>query len=96
MAKKAHITVFATMAGSAATLITPYRWKRQAATHRQSMIIVSGHEIWFSHARSMPEKEAVQTARDFADGWINNGCPSTARLREAVETGTVELFFYPD
>lgn len=96
MAKKAHITVFATMAGSAATLITPLRWKRQAATHRQSMVIVRGHEIWFSHAKSMPEKEAVQTARNFANGWIDNGCPSTARLREAVETGQPELFFRPD
>lgn len=93
MAKKAHVIVFQTMAGASAVLITPYRWRRLAGRHYQSMLMAEGHEIWYSHARQMSKKEAARVAECFAIEWILNGCPSTTALRKAIEEGGNGLEF---
>jgi len=93
MAKKVYVTVFQTMAGASATLITPLRWRRQAGTHKQSMMVVDGYEIWYSHTRQMSEKEAHYVAECFAMEWVLNGCPATGELRRAIEEGGEVLTF---
>ena len=90
--KKVYIICFQTAVGASAAQITPLRFIRQAGTHKQSMTMFKSVEIWYSHERRMSEKQALQTARAYAQQWDKNGRPTTGDLRQAIEEGQAALW----